>query len=380
LDLNETGWHFFLSEITNWWGGGVRVYISFTSSMLVLIGLLIVAFAESTWPNVMSLNRSCSYTLMWMSEVGCLVQDQAPIIGADGTVYVHDTFGVLYALHGSTGQQLWNYRNLTAATAIGSDGTLYFGSLDGLYALNGSTGTLKWNYKNIHPMSSPVIGNHGTVYVGCIDFMVYAFNGVTGELTWAFKTGKAVVSSPVIGMNGTVYVGSMDFTLYALDGMTGSLKWKFTTGGEVVYEPAIGSDGTVYVSSADAVLYALNGSTGSEIWSYQLSIPTTFSPSIAVDGTVYVVTTDSRMYAFDGFTGRMKPGWWCWWCDFSFAVIVDDDFMFFGCDKSLAVFNFSFYDGVVEVSSPTIGADGMMYMVAGSSISAIRSRLIAPIH
>ena len=105
--------------------------------------------------------------------------------------------------------------------------------------------------------SSPAIGSDGTVYVGSLDKKLYAINGKTGVKLWEFETGGFVGSSPAIGSDGTVYVGSWDKKLYAINGKTGAKLWEFETGGFVESSPAIGSDGTVYVGSKDKKLYAI---------------------------------------------------------------------------------------------------------------------------
>ncbi len=106
--------------------------------------------------------------------------------------------------------------------------------------------------------SSPAIGSDGTVYVGSVDKKLYAINGKSGDKLWEFKTGRPVTSSPAIGSDGTVYVGSADNKLYAINGKSGVKLWEFETGYGVSSSPAIGSDGTVYVGSYDEKLYALN--------------------------------------------------------------------------------------------------------------------------
>jgi len=67
--------------------------------------------------------------------------------------------------------------------------------------------------------SSPAIGSDGTVYVGSVDQKLYAINGKTGVKLWEFETegvGFAGTTSPAIGSDGTVYVGSNDNRLYAI--------------------------------------------------------------------------------------------------------------------------------------------------------------------
>lgn len=65
-------------------------------------------------------------------------------------------------------------------------------------------------------LSSPAIGSDGTVYVGSLDNKLYALIGKNGVKLWEFETGDNVESSPAIGSDGTVYVGSYDKKLYAI--------------------------------------------------------------------------------------------------------------------------------------------------------------------
>ena len=78
-------------------------------------------------------------------------------------------------------------------------------------------GTVFWEFKTGDWVeSSPAIGSDGTVYVGSIDNKLYAINGKSGVKLWEFETGGTVYSSPAIGSDGTVYVGSHDKKLYAI--------------------------------------------------------------------------------------------------------------------------------------------------------------------
>ena len=119
------------------------------------------------------------------------------------------------------------------------------------------TGSLKWKFQTGNVIdSSPAIGSDGTVYFGSDDNYLYALNS-DGSLKWKFQTGDSISSSPAISADGTVYVGSDG--LYALN-PDGSLKWKFKTGfwgNWISSSPAIGADGTVYFGSDDGYLYAI---------------------------------------------------------------------------------------------------------------------------
>jgi len=72
-----------------------------------------------------------------------------------------------------------------------------------------------------------------------------------------------VLSSPAIGDDGTIYIGSNDKKVYALDGITGVKKWEFLTADEIHTSPVIGPDGILYIGSNDGNTYALATSSKS---------------------------------------------------------------------------------------------------------------------
>lgn len=126
--------------------------------------------------------------LSWLQKV-ITSEWSSPVIGADGTIY----FGGLsfYALNSDytlkTRFEGINYGRFESTTTIGSDGTLYVGaniwedvkstSQHQVGYLSAATpdGKLKWRYKVGGGIkSSPAIGSDGTVYVGSLDSCVYA--------------------------------------------------------------------------------------------------------------------------------------------------------------------------------------------------------------
>jgi len=210
-------------------------------------------------------------------------------------------FVPLVFLPTQTGNLKWRYKTgdwVGSSPAIGSDGTIYFGSWDSyLYALN-PDGNLKWRYKTGDWVrSSPAIGSDGTIYFGSWDSCLYALNP-DGNLKWRYKTGDWVRSSPAIGLDGTIYFGSCDNCLYALN-PDGNLKWRYKTGGVVFSSPAIGSDGTIYFGSYDSYLYALNPD-GNLKWRYKTGNCVFSSPAIGSDGTIYFGSEDGYLYALRG--------------------------------------------------------------------------------
>jgi len=179
---------------------------------------------------------------------------------------------------------------VVSSPAIGEDGTIYIGSKDRcLYAVL-PDGTLKWSHETGGEIvSSPALADDGTIYIGSRDGSLYAVSPQGGFL-WSYSTGGPVNSSPAIGADGTVYFGSNDSYLYALN-PDGSLKWRYETGGEVISSPAIDSEGTVCFGSGDRFFYALNPD-GALKWRYGAEEKIWACPVIDFDGRILVGTNN----------------------------------------------------------------------------------------
>ena len=184
-----------------------------------------------------------------------------------------------------------------SAPAVGSDGTLYFGSQDfNVYAVDPSNGSVKWSYTTGGKVRSrAAIGNDGTIYIPAQDSKLYALTS-SGSLSWSFETGGFFNASPAVGSDGTIYVGADDNKLYALN-TNGTEKWAFETGARIRTD-AIATSSAVYVGSEDAKLYALTLS-GAESWSFETSAAIKASPSLASDGTIYVGDDGGILYAIN---------------------------------------------------------------------------------
>jgi outer membrane protein assembly factor BamB len=109
--------------------------------------------------------------------------------------------------------------------------------------------------------SAPAIGTDGTVYVGNVDGL-YALNGATGAINWTYKPSQDtganadVDTAPAIGGDGTIFFGTAGGNFYAVT-PAGTERFHYTTGGRISSSPAIGPDGTVFFVSDDGQLYAI---------------------------------------------------------------------------------------------------------------------------
>jgi outer membrane protein assembly factor BamB len=287
-------------------------------------------------------------------------------VGADGTVYVGNEDGNLYAIN-SDGSERWSFPVdlgwSWSSPAIDQNGIIYVGNYNKrLYALN-PDGTEKWSFLTEGPIqSSPAIDTNGSVYFGSDDGRVYALDS-EGFLKWSFQTGGQVISSPAIDYSGTIYIGSADSKIYALK-PDGGLKWSFLTGGGVCSSPALDSDGAVYFGSGDNKLYAINPD-GSLKWFFMTGGPIRSSPVIDSDGTVYVGGLDKKLYAID----RDGVEKWSFLMEnsmFSAPAIGSDGIIYAGNSKFHALNPDGsekwFFDiGSDSYSSPVIGGNGVIY-------------------
>jgi hypothetical protein len=150
-----------------------------------------------------------------------------------------------------------------------------------------SSGTVGWSTSSgtgRFDMTSPSIGSDGTIYIGSIsnDYTLYAFNSI-GSIKWKYVTTGQIYSSPSIGPNGNIYISTTSAIVYSLYS-TGSLQWTYAMSSySTASSPIIGKDGMIYVSGDS--LYSLYP-TGSILWKALISVyPIT--PIIASNGLIY---------------------------------------------------------------------------------------------
>ncbi len=301
----------------------------------------------------------------------------SPTIGSDGTIYVGSITSKFHAIN-PDGTEKWQFNtggDIASSPAIGSDGTIYVGSGDSnLYAIR-PNGTEKWKFSTGGFIdSSLLIGSDGTIYFGSSDNRLYAVNP-NGTEKWSFSTTDDVNSSPAIGSDGTIYVGSQDNNLYAVN-PNGTEKWHFSTEDWVDSSPAIASDGTIYVGSHDNNLYSLYPN-GTKKWHFSTSSSVASSPAIGSDGTIYVGSGDSNLYA-------VRPNGTEKW-NFSTGDFIDsspsigsDGTIYIGSeDYNLYAINsngtekWSFSTEGIISSSPVINSDGTIYICSSAHVYKI---------
>ncbi|MGC4119459.1 MAG: PQQ-binding-like beta-propeller repeat protein [Myxococcales bacterium] len=205
--------------------------------------------------------------LKWMRAD--LIAGEATAIGDDGTIYIPNATR-LYAVDGATGTLKWSTggdddlfgSNSSPAVA---DGRLYVAGRTPVWpdedlevlvhAFDAQTGALLWSTPvDSELLGTPAVGPDGTLYFGTFDGL-YALDGKTGAVKWTIMRMLTTNRlSFAVGANGVLYVTDRSGTIYGLDGQTGEVKWRVGAHGQA--GPAIGAGGTLYVGGVGGI-YAI---------------------------------------------------------------------------------------------------------------------------
>jgi outer membrane protein assembly factor BamB len=279
---------------------------------------------------------SSSGEILWTYDINpsglgvIQVGQSAPTIASDGTVYV--AAGALYAIR-SDGTLKWTRfagttEDLRNAPVIGADGTLYFVYHNiPLTALDPSDGHTLWALDlglNDHVLASPAIGADGTIYVATQPGVVYAVSS-SGALLWTFETSSigyscTLRSSPAIDADGTLYFGTNSgspSSIFLALNPNGTFKWAFepadlppdvpSTHFDIYSSPTIGSDGTIYFGQEFGRVYALDPADAAIRWMVETQSGITWSsPTLSDPGTLFITDLSGRTYAIETASRGLK--------------------------------------------------------------------------
>ena len=228
---------------------------------------------------------------------------------ANGTIYLGYYTGVVYAIDGARGIEVWGHdikSNIAAGVTVADD-TVFVGSSSGkLSALYAGDGSLKWEFLTKNEVwAKPEIAD-GIVYFGSLDHNLYALNANDGMEKWVFETGGGIGSSPLV-VDGVVYVGSFDKKFYAIDADSGTSKWVFDEAGNWFWAEALYQNGIVYACSLDNKVYAIYAGNGTLAWPkpYDAGSLLKSSPVIA-NGVLVVASEEGKVFGLDLETGEKR--------------------------------------------------------------------------
>ncbi len=253
-------------------------------------------FLAGTSPLIASQVVQAENLTKWTVDLNAAIES-SPAIAQDGTVYVVNQSGILYAVSGD-GEVLWHYGSDIATSAsptLGNSGAIFVGNGKTLQSVQ-TDGQMAWSL----PLGGKVNGGpaqaiDGSLYVASSDGMLTAVSQ-GGEKLWEVADVNGGMSRPAIDGNGVIYIGSSD-GLLAIN-PDGTEKWRFETGSYVRTNPAISASGNVVFASSDGLYYAVKP-TGEQAWSYDTSGHRVGNPVITGKGISYFVA-DYHLHALDG--------------------------------------------------------------------------------
>jgi outer membrane protein assembly factor BamB len=177
-------------------------------------------------------------------------------------------------------------------------------------------GRLVWSIYVGSVVSSPAVGEDGTIYFGSGDRNVWAVTD-GGMTRWRYTTPMPVVASAHC-TSEAVYIGDRNGTMYKVRGwfadksrnamfyflllhlhrkkilypklrkfcvqfnLDGSVAWRFATKGEIWGTPRTTRDGRVVFGSMDKTFYCVSDTDGTLIWAYDAQQEIAGTPLIQV--------------------------------------------------------------------------------------------------
>jgi hypothetical protein len=306
-----------IAPLTRWSDTLIAAYIPETAP--IGPGNVQVFDATGSASNTSSLNVTSrpgqSGRIRWRFQADADYIQSRPAVASDGSVYVIDVYGHLYALAPDGGLK-WIF-NATGYgfgnVSVGPDGTVYTGSATAIFAL-APNGTPRWRF-NQNPRAfillGPNVGPDGNIYAVAADGLGVFSLTPQGRLRWSVQE---TYNRPIVDLQEIVF-GSTALYFHANDhlrgvGLDGSQVFTNpesfdTSQGDP--QPAVGPDGTIYANTFSAfgqglALSAFNAN-GNFLWSVldRLPAPTNrlSMPDVGKDGVIYDGQNLFNLYALN---------------------------------------------------------------------------------
>ncbi|WP_404413933.1 PQQ-binding-like beta-propeller repeat protein [Brevundimonas vesicularis] len=271
-----------------------------------------------------------NFQIAWKRGVGSgsahVGNVMAPIVAADGKIFVLDGESTVSAVSADTGAILWkaNVKNADrdrnggfgGGVAVGGGKVFVSSGYRSMTALDANTGAVVWTQQVDAPIHGAPTVSGNRVFVVDVDSQLFAFDANTGAQDWTYR-GIAEparvmrASSPAV--SGTTVVAPFaSGQLVALSALNGQAVWEETLSRtsrtsalsevrEVAGRPVI-SRGMVYGVSHSGVMSALDLRSGQPKW--QLPVTGVNAP-LPVGDAVFVVSKSGQLITANRDTGQI---------------------------------------------------------------------------
>jgi outer membrane protein assembly factor BamB len=295
-----------VAPIANWADASITAYVPETVPIGQAKVQVVTAQGSSNTFPLQVVARQSTGRIAWRFEMDGMYAITRPATAGDGTVYVVDVAGHLYALTRAGGLK-WIFNGAgPKGLSIGSDGTIYTGDETAITAVN-ANGTLKWRFAEpggAFILLGPNVGPDGNIYAVAEDQLGVLSLTPTGQLRWHVPESYAreivdyqeIVFGPAGSGRQLYFHANNHLKAITLGGST-----TFTVVGDGS-QPAVAPDGTVithtWSTGAGGVLYGYDPLTGHPKWQFYIS-PDNIStaPDVDLKGNTYVGWNLSYMYS-----------------------------------------------------------------------------------
>ncbi len=236
---------------------------------------------------------------------------------ADGTLYLMDGLQVLYAVDTADGSLRWSFDTETGEwkgaysqslvpSPVVSNGTVYLGNWNGVvYAIDAETGTEVWKSTPSSAFAGAPAVADGRVFVVDRSGNVRGFDAATGAELWTRSMGSSVTASIAIA-DGVAYLKPYD-RVVAVDPATGDTLWEgsLPSGDGSADSGLAVDDGVVVLGTQWNVFGIATDGTGQILWQQDIFYGGAVlkAPPVIADGIVYVVCPSAGICLYDLHTG-----------------------------------------------------------------------------
>jgi outer membrane protein assembly factor BamB len=246
------------------------------------------------------------FRVVWSRGLGSLVE--FPAVVSDGTAYVGNNHGTVYALSMRNGRVLWQHavpggKMASSPAVVGND--LVVHGMDGVVrVLDRRTGGLRFAVRVGSPIESSPIVRDGIDYFGAWNGNVYALDLRTRRFRWVHGGGSKITSSAALA-GRTLYIGDYGGRLLALAPGSGRLRWSVAVNGRIYGTPAVWG-GRVFVPSSDGGSLTAFTTGGRYLWRVYTGSYVYSSPAVWA-GRVFFGSYNGLLYCVSAWNGRI--GW-----------------------------------------------------------------------
>jgi outer membrane protein assembly factor BamB len=255
--------------------------------------------AASSTPGASTRNAG---VLMWTFDPGAELRGRIAV-GSDGSIFFITRDGVLHGLD-STGKEIMHRDAAGSSPAVLPDGTVIAMASSSALAAIRPGGDALWNLE-IGDTAGPLAVSDHAIYASVGGDLVSV--STTGSLNWRVNVGP--VTSAAATSDGVV-VGTSRGAVTAI-ASDGAVIWTFQPDGGFSGSVAY-SDDVVYAGSASGGVYAIDARTGNPTWHVNSTRAVTAGPVVAPSGAIFAgagktfgVTADGQLHWKDS---SLKPG------------------------------------------------------------------------